>query len=130
MVTWQDLVEYVRRTYKIAREEPGTLGLIFETPGLRSQMVFLERHVLMGGTEEWLQIWSPIGEVRSLDVNAVLKEMGGMVCGGAAIHGDHLAIRDALPLANLDVNEFERPLILITTTADALEKKFAGTDTY
>jgi hypothetical protein len=51
-----------------------------------------------------------------------------MVCGGLAIYGEFLAIRDALPLANMQINELERPLRLITATADALEKQFVGVD--
>jgi hypothetical protein len=104
------------------------LGLVFKTDGLRSQMVFLHREMLMGGSEEWLQISSPIAEANKVDVRRVLETMGRMVCGGCAIVDGFLMVRDALPLANLDINEFERPLLLITTTADDLEKQFTASD--
>jgi hypothetical protein len=35
-----------------------------------------------------------------------------------------------VPLANLDINEFERPLHLITVAADQLEKDLVGGDAF
>jgi hypothetical protein len=102
--------------------------LVFGTGGGRSQMVLLARELLMDSVEEWIQISSPIAKVDQINVNAVLREIGPMVCGGLAIYGEFLAIRDALPLANMQINELERPLRLITATADALEKQFVGVD--
>jgi hypothetical protein len=128
LITWQDLVTYVRAHYKIAQEQSDMISLLFQVEGARSQLAFLSRHLLMGGTEEWVQIWSPIGDAGSIDLQAVLEETGGLVCGGLAIVNGHLVIRDAVPLANMDIAEFERPLLLVTTTADALEKKYVGGD--
>ena len=54
----------------------------------------------------------------SPDLQRALEKVGGVVCGGAAIASEHLLIRHAVPLANLNINEFERPLVLVTTTAD------------
>lgn len=127
--TWEDLVRYVNSKYKVAKQAESFLALVFETGNGRSQVVFLTRHLLMGGTEEWLQISSPIGDASKINLRAVLLDVGNMVCGGLAIYEDMLVIRDALPLAELDENEFERPLVLITTSADRLEKKYFGTDT-
>jgi hypothetical protein len=41
-----------------------------------------------------------------------------------------LTIRHAVPLANLNINEFERPLSLVTNTADQLERQLTGADEY
>jgi hypothetical protein len=41
-----------------------------------------------------------------------------------------LIYRHAVPLANLDVNEFERPLELVTLAADRLEHSISGGDVY
>lgn len=128
MITWNDLVGYIRATYKIAEEGNGFIHMVFAFNDGRSQIVSVLREVLRGGTEEWIQIASPIAEIGRVDVNAVLREVGGMVCGGLAVHGNYLVLRDALPLANMQVSEFERPLALITVTADELEKKFVGHD--
>ena len=44
-----------------------------------------------------------------------------MVCGGLALAGDNLTLQHAIRLVNLDVNEFERPLQLVMSSADELE---------
>jgi hypothetical protein len=130
MATWSELTEYVRSNYKVADENPSMMKMLFETGSLRSQVVFLWRQALMNGDEEWLQIESPIAELGSVNLQVVLEEIGDVVCGGAAVTGGHVTIRHAVPLANLNINEFERPLILVTTTADHLEQKLVGNDKY
>jgi hypothetical protein len=84
----------------------------------------------MNGEEEWVQIESPIAELDSVNLQQVLEEVGDVVCGGAALTGGHVTIRHAVPLLNLNVNEFTRPLVLVTSTADHLEQKLAGSDKY
>jgi hypothetical protein len=126
MAMWSDLVAYVRANYRVAEENPNMLHMVFDTGNLRSQMVFLWRQTLMDGQEEWVQIESPFAEVGSVDLQRALEEVGGVVCGGAAINGGHLLVRHSVPLANLNINEFERPLALVTTTADRLERELDG----
>lgn len=130
MATWTELVGYVRSNYKIAEEKPGMVKMIFETEGLRSQVVFLWQQTLSGGTEEWLQIESPFAQVGAVNLVQVLEEVGQTVCGGASLTGGHITFRHSVPLENLNINEFERPLRLVTTTADYLEQKFVGGDKY
>lgn len=130
MATWQELTGYVRANYKIAHEQPTLIKIIFETQGLRSQVVLLGRELLMDGQEEWLQIMSPFAEVGTVDLLAALQKVGDTVCGGAAIIDGLLVLRHAVPLLNLNINEFERPLMLVTVTADRLENELVGGDKY
>jgi hypothetical protein len=124
------VTEYVRSNYKIADEGPDRIKMVFEVGDLRTQVVFLWRQLLMDGKEEWLQIESPVGRVDGMDLRAVLEDVGAAVCGSAAIIDGFLFIRQAMPIANLDINEFERPLRLVTTTADMLEHKHVGGDEF
>ncbi|SRR6266496_2054198 len=130
MATWSDLVGYVRSNYKVSDERPGMVKMVFETENLRSQVVLLWHHTLMDGNEEWLQIESPFAQLGSVNLQQALEEVGRTVCGGAAVVFDLVTIRHAVPLANLNINEFERPLTLVTTTADYLEQKLIGGDKY
>ncbi|MBO0868601.1 MAG: hypothetical protein J2P15_08555 [Micromonosporaceae bacterium] len=130
MATWNNLVDYVSSRYQATEERPGCIKLVFELPDLRSQVVFVWQQMLRDGTEEWLQIESPIGRVDSMNLRAVLEEVGEMVCGGAALMDGVLFVRQAMPMANLDINEFERPLRLVTSSADLLERKFVGGDEF
>lgn len=130
MATWSELTDYVRANFKVADERPDMMKMIFNTGGLRSQVVLLVRNVLMDGTEEWVRIESPFAEVAKVDLRVALEKVGQTVCGGAGLVGDLLTIRHAVPLANLDVNELVRPLHLVTTTADRLEKEMIGSDDF
>jgi hypothetical protein len=131
MAVWNDVHTYVRNNYKVADEQPGVIKMIFDVGNLRSQVVFLARQTLMNETEEWLLIESPFGELGNVDLPKVLKEVGDTVCGGLGLVAGHiLTIRHAVPLINLDINELERPLILVTATADRLERQFVGGDEF
>jgi hypothetical protein len=129
MTTWNDLVAYVHNHYKIADENPNMIKMVFETAGMRSQVVILW-HLTLADGEEWVQIESPFGELGSLDLSRALQEVGNTVCGGMAMFGNLVTFRHSLPLDNLNINEFESPLVLVTTTADNLERSLVGGDRF
>ena len=128
MASWQNLVDYVKANYKVDDERDGFMKLLFETDEGRSQVVLLWRAALMDGAEEWVQIESAFGKADSVDLDAALKAIGEMVVGGAAIINDHVFFRHSVPLENLDMNEFERPFMLVTMTADRLESQLGQGD--
>jgi hypothetical protein len=130
MASWNGLVDYVRQNYKIAEETPGGIKLVFDVGNGRSQLVFLWRQQLMNDDEEWVQVESPCAEVGQVSLQRMLEELGKMVCGGAAIIGNHVVVRNSMLLADMDVAEFERPLQLVTGTADRLENQLFGGDRY
>jgi hypothetical protein len=130
MATWSDVVTYVRANYKVAEEQPNSIKLIFETGNLRSQVVMLWHLTLNDGTEDWVQIESPFGELGSVDLNRAIQMIGNTVCGGMAHVGNMITFRHSLPLLNLNINELERPLVLVTTTADELERTLTGGDKF
>jgi hypothetical protein len=129
MTTWNDLVTYVHNHYKIADEGPNMIKLVFETGGLRSQVVIVW-HLSLADGEQWIQLESPFGELGSVDLAAALRRIGNTVCGGMALAGNLVTFRHSLPLSNLQINEFESPLQLVTTTADSLEQMFSGGDRF
>lgn len=129
MATWQDLVSFVRANYKIAEEKADSLALDFGMDDGRFQraMVFLTSQ---GDGTQWVQVESGIGTIDQLPLRPLLDEVGGKICGGLATIGTLVTFRHAVPLANLDAEEFQRPLAMVTVTADELERKFAGGDTF
>ncbi|WP_157693073.1 hypothetical protein [Pedococcus dokdonensis] len=126
----------MRNNYKIANEFRDDTGhvnglqMLFDVGDLRSQLIYLWEHNLNGGTEPWFTIASPFARASNVDVVGVLESVGANVCGGVAKVGDLLVLKHAVPLATLDILEFERPLMLVVHTADALEEKFAGGDSF
>ena len=134
MATWDQLRQYLQETYE---HEPfgdqGGLRMLFDLGQGRSQVIVIEPQRLMDGHEEWAVIESPIGDLRQIDLPRALREMGMKVCGGLAAAGnapDLLVMRHSVPLANLDMNEFERPIRLLLHSADALERELVGEDRF
>lgn len=130
MATWAVLKNYILGNYKVAHDDENVIKLVFDVGDLRSQAVFLWRASLMNGDEDWVQVESPIGSLADIDLRQALSLTEGMVCGGLSLARDLVVVRHAVPLTNLDINEIERPLILVTTTADRLEKQLLGGDSY
>jgi len=130
MATWADVVGYVHSNYRVSDERPNMIKLVFEVSGLRTQVVFVWHLALMDGTEEWIQIESPFGEFGQVDLAAALEKVSETVCGGLALYQNMVTFRHAVPLANMNINEFERPLTLVTSTADQFERALTGGDQF
>jgi hypothetical protein len=132
MASWDTLASYIKSNYKYTEQSPGLISMVFNLQGGRAQTVLVGREVLMDGGEEWATIASGIGPVQQLRprFDELLMEAGRMVCGGLAIYGEILFFRHAIPLQTLDINEFEGPLALVTTTADRLEGMFTAGDNF
>jgi hypothetical protein len=130
MATWRDFKAFVKSGFDIEQEETDMLQLLVDASGERSQVVYLWHRRLMKGTEDWLVIESPFAEVDDADLPAVLDRAGEMVCGGVVAIDGYVYFRHALPLENMDVNEFERPLRLVSLSADRLERLISGDDEF
>jgi hypothetical protein len=136
VATWRDLVEIVRKSYKVIRDEPDELRIRVRFAGEdvdddeRVQTVVIAREML-DRREAWVQIATPFAKVGQVGLQAVLEEVGTTtVVGGVVIMGDYLVLRHSLPLVNLDLNEFTDPVQLVAAAADELEKRFTGQDDY
>ncbi len=132
MATWNELATYVRAEYEVLSEKPGEIRLLytFDEDSDRTQVMIVAREEL-DRRYEWVQIATPLGVARNVDLHALLEAIGNTtVSGGAAIMGDHIVLRHSLPLENLDINEFTDPLTLIAGAADELESEFFGGDEY
>ncbi len=135
MATWQELRRYIESNYKISDDNGNTLILRFAFDGVsRSQGVFVQYYTLTEGREAWAVLESPIGKLEDLSLSQAVREVGGKVCGGIAMMESEdatwVTLRHAIPLENLDVNEFERPLQLVVVSADQLENRLTGQDSF
>jgi hypothetical protein len=130
VATWNDLCKYVRANYKIMNEDDHSITMGFRLDEGRDQMVVLWKMILGGGSEEWVQIESPIGEFTPANVAAVVRAAEHAVVGGIGCSGQVITFRHAVPLQNLDMNEFLRPLRLVTVSADRFEKEIFGGDKF
>lgn len=129
MSTWNDFRDFVSSNYKVMTADDKRIAMGFSVGNGRTQTVFLWRQQLMGA-EEWVQIESPIGKFDKKIAEKAIRAVEHMVVGGLGCSGDLLTLRHAIPLENFDKNEFERPVILVTSTADRLEADLFGTDAF
>jgi hypothetical protein len=136
MASWGDLAAYVRAEYDVVHEEDEELRILFtfgdedDDEDGRTQVVIIVREVL-DKMHEWVQIASPCGLAKDVNLREVLEEVGrSTVACGLAIMGEHVVVRHSLPLADLDIHEFTDPLQLLAGTADTLEEQFWGGDGY
>lgn len=148
MATWEDLSTFIRTEYQPApeddddeelEEEPEfriiesseeEIRILVEYEDDRSQIVIVARERL-DDSEDWVQVVSVIGRADQVDLHKLLDELGqtSVVCGAVVI-GEHVVLRHAVPLVNLDINEFVDPLNFVAETADHLEEMFFPEDDY
>ena len=128
MATWDDLVKFVRSEYEIIEHRDDELRILIEYEEQRSQVVIIGRDVL-DEREDWVQLASVCGPAANADLHRLLAEIANTcVLGGAVIMGEHVVLRHSVPLKNLDINEFNDPLIFLAETADHLEETLFGGD--
>lgn len=128
MASWDQLVDFVKKNYKVSEQTDRMLRFEFSIGdnGERSQIAFVW-HTPTDG-EEWIQIESPIGELDKIDLRELLELVEKKVVGGVAALEGHAVLRDAVPLADMSVEEFESPFRFVTVTADHLEHQLTGAD--
>lgn len=128
MASWGQLVDYVKKNYKVAEQTDRMLQLLFPV-GDRSQFVYVW-HLRMQDGEEWIQIESPVGKLAEIDSRAVLELTGDIIVGGAAVCDGLVVLRHSVPLADMSVEEFESPFHRVMGTADRFEHQLTGRDQY
>jgi hypothetical protein len=131
VATWDDLVQFIQTEYQVVARTPDEIRIEFEWEDEnRSQVMIVAREEL-DRKYEWVQIVTPIGLAKNVDLLLLLEAIGHTtIACGAAVMGEHVVLRHSLPLENLDINEFVDPLTLIAGAADNLESEFFGGDDY
>ena len=131
MATWDDLVQFIQTEYRVVAKTPDEIRIEFEWEDEdRTQVMIVAREEL-DRKYEWVQILTPIGLAKNVDLHLLLEAIGHTtIACGAAVMGEHVVLRHSLPLENLDINEFVDPLTLIAGAADNLESEFFGGDDY
>lgn len=130
MTNWAEFTTYVSEHYKVMASDDAKIAMGFNLGNGRTQTVFLWRQNLMGGAETWVQIESPIGPFDKKTCDRVLRSAENAVVGGIGCTKDLITYRHAFPLENFDPNEFERPVILVASTADRIEQEVFAKDAF
>ena len=131
MATWERLKEHIGGQYEATELEPRIIGMQFATTTRRTQTVYVTHLVAEDGSE-WAAIDSVVGHELEVDLLAALRAVSTLACGGLSHlrvqDQDMVALRHVVPLATVEAEEFDLPLILVTGAADALEEALIGGD--
>jgi hypothetical protein len=127
MATWNELVGFLATNYSCT-VSGDSITLPYTFPNGRSQNVYVNR----SGNEtrgEWVFISSAIAEIDQVaHLEAICRVVSSKLCGGIVIDGNVIALRDSLPLENLNDNEINSSIDMVVAIADELEQMFAGRD--
>jgi len=130
VATWTDVINYVRARYEVLEDTGDWVRFRLDTGGDRSQQVAVH-HVLDADGSAWVEISSPVGRADEIDLRRLLELTGTSVVGGAAVVDGVALLKHTAPLEDLSVQEeFERPLTLVVTRADALERELTHADQF
>lgn len=129
MANWEALRRHIKSNYKIRDDQLDMLTLTFDTGGGRSQIVFVRKMVL--ADSEWAEIATPVAMEADISARDALLKNAQVVVGGLALMDDGtLMFRHALPLKDLDVDEFEVPFGIIVNFGDMLERELHAADRF
>jgi hypothetical protein len=122
MASWRELVGYLGSNYKIDQPDTSTISLIFDQGNGRSQAVFIFG-VLLDDPElahaAFFSAFAKVDQISPQQLAAVLSDSNLL---GIAKVGDYYGYMNVSLLANLDANEIEWPMTLVTDFADERER--------
>lgn len=124
MADWNALRGYIKSNYKIAEDGLDSLKLVFDVDGSRTQAVRITKM----GDSGWAEISTAVCREDEISPRDALLRNGKMIVGGLALQpaSGLVIFRHAFPLANLDPDEFEEPLLLAVNYGDRLERELSG----
>jgi hypothetical protein len=112
MATWNELVGFLANNYTCTING-SIITLPYTFQNGRTQSVY----VTLGGNEnqgEWVFISSAIAEISHVgQLEAICRVAHSKICGGIVIDGNHIVIRDSMPLLNLDDTEINSSISLV-----------------
>ncbi|HEX8866089.1 MAG TPA: hypothetical protein VF821_10580 [Lentzea sp.] len=130
MTSWTEVINYVRVRYEVLEETEDWLRFRLGTDGERTQQVSVHHLPDVDG-KAWAEISSPVGRADEIDLRRFLELAGAPEIGGAAVVDGLALLKHLAPLEDLDIREeFERPLTLLVSRADALEHQLTSGDQY
>ena len=121
MATWREVVGYLSSKYHIDQTDPTTISMVFDVGGGRSQVVLVFGVALENPDLAHAAFFSPFAEEGQISAQQLVACLNDSNALGIAKVGSYYGYMNVAPLANLDANEIEWPLDLVTNFADMRE---------
>ena len=122
MATWRELVGYLSSNYKIEQPDSETIKLLFDTGNGRSQMVLIFGVALDNPELAHAAFFSAFAKNDQITPQQLVAVLADSNLLGIAQVGDYYGYMNVSLLANLDANEIEWPMNLVTDFADERER--------
>ena len=122
MATWRELVGYLSSNYKIEQLDSETIKLLFNTGNGRSQVVLVFGVALDNPELAHAAFFSPFAKNDQITPQQLVAVLADSNLLGIAQVGDYYGYMNVSLLANLDANEIEWPMNLVTDFADERER--------
>lgn len=133
MPTWAEVQEYARSKYNLAEDHEYHFSLVFVYGDSgRAQKVLIRRFTAFN--QEWIDFSSACCQKDEMHPIVALKKNADFAVGNLCLDGPEgqelYIFRYSVPLATMDMEEFELPLHVVASTADQLEGQFAAGDRF
>jgi hypothetical protein len=129
-MTWDEVKNYIKKTYKYTEDENGLISLSFDLGEGRSQRALVGYSVSNNG-KEWIRFVSAIGSVPPVLLPKVLLYAydynGGAI---AALSEDLYVVTNSCLLSSFSTEEFETILNTTIFLSDGIEKDILGQDKF
>lgn len=123
MATMAETISYIKENYRCKQEGDSLLLDDFVTDGGRTQMV----HVRM--FDALMCVSSPFATTDAITAEQAISAAESEILGITRV-GSFYAVMHTVPLADLDPSEVNAAFVLVTSTADDLEKGLGLGDSF
>lgn len=128
MPSWGEVQEYARSKYKLAEDNENSFKLVFEYQSKRLQAVIISRFEAMN--RDWCDFASACCKLNEMNPEVALRKNMQFAVGAICLDRDIYVIRYTVQMGTMDMEEFELPLHVVASTADAIEQEFSASDQF
>ena len=121
LASWAEVRNYIQTDYQIQNDTGTTLTLVFNTGDGRSQLVFVMGIEDVGDLSS-VRYFSPFARVGQISPTQFANLAGEAIFGLAELADMYGVVHNSF-LENLDASEIDTPLMAVTSSADAFEKR-------
>jgi hypothetical protein len=120
---WSTLRRHIKSNYRVAEDGSDAIKLVFAVNETRTQAVWISKI----GDTGWAEISTAVCREGEITAREALVRNAALIVGGLALHASGVVIlRQAFPLANLDLDGLQAPLLMAVDLGDRLERELSG----
>ena len=124
MPTWTDIQSHMRKRYRLQRDEPSVLSMVWSYEDGRAQSVVVRRFESSGRT--MIEIKSPFARQGGPDPDELLRVNARLPFGAIALSGDVYLVVHNADVASVTLEGFDDLLARVAGLADRLEARHAA----